>query len=52
MLVYTTQEAIVTMAKLLQNGDGKTDQALADEFGKLISESVAVPDMASDRQDA
>jgi len=46
MLVYTTQEAIARMAELLQNGDGKKDDVLAAEFGKLISESVAVPDMA------
>lgn len=46
MLVYTTQEAIAQMAKLLQNADGKKDEELAKEFGKLISESVAVPDMA------
>jgi CRISPR system Cascade subunit CasC len=46
MLVYTTQEAIAQMAKLLQNADGKKDDELAKEFGKLISESVAVPDMA------
>ena len=46
MLVYTTREAIVEMAKLLQNGDGNKDEELAKEFGKLISESVAVPDMA------
>ncbi|MFZ0962532.1 MAG: type I-E CRISPR-associated protein Cas7/Cse4/CasC [Terriglobia bacterium] len=46
MLVYTTQEAIVQMAKLLQDGDGKKDEVLAEEFGKLISESTSVPDMA------
>ncbi len=46
MLVYTTQEAISQMAKLLQNADGKKDESLAAEFEKLISESVAVPDMA------
>ncbi len=46
MLVYTTQEAIAQMAKLLQNADGKKDEELAEEFGKLICESVAVPDMA------
>lgn len=46
MLVYTTQEAIAQMAKLLQNADGTKDEDLAKEFGKLISESVAVPDMA------
>jgi CRISPR system Cascade subunit CasC len=46
MLVYTTQEAIARMAKLLQNGGGKNDVELAEEFGKLISESTSVPDMA------
>jgi len=46
MLVYTTKEAIEEMARLLQNDAGKTDEKLADEFGKLISEKVAVPDMA------
>ena len=46
MLVYTTLEAIEEMAKLLQNGDGKSEDDLAKEFGKLISEKVAVPDMA------
>ena len=46
MLVYTTQEAIARMAKLLQDGGGKNDEELAEEFGKLISESTSVPDMA------
>lgn len=46
MLVYTTYQAIEEMVALLQNGDGKTDKQLALEFGKLISERVAVPDMA------
>jgi len=46
MLVYTTHEAIAEMGVLLQDGDGKTDEKLAEEFGKLISERVAVPDMA------
>jgi CRISPR system Cascade subunit CasC len=46
MLVYTTKEAIAEMAALLNNGDGKSEEALAQEFGKLISEKVAVPDMA------
>jgi len=46
MLVYTTQDAITSMATLLQNDDGKTDDELAQEFGSLISHSVAVPDMA------
>lgn len=44
-LVYTTQDAIAAMATLL-NEDGKTDEELAQEFGALISNSVAVPDMA------
>ncbi len=46
MLVYTTQEAIVQMAKLLQDGDGRNDEELAEAFGRLISESTSVPDMA------
>jgi len=46
MLVYTTQGAIAQMAALLQGGDGKTDDDLAEEFGKLISDSTSVPDMA------
>jgi CRISPR system Cascade subunit CasC len=46
MLVYTTRAAIAEMADLLRNGDGRTDEDLAKEFGKLISERVAVPDMA------
>lgn len=46
MLVYTTFEAIEKMAALLQKVDGKTDEQLAEEFGKLISQEVAVPDMA------
>ncbi len=46
MLVYTTKEAINEMAKLLQKADGKTDDELTADFGKLISEKVAVPDMA------
>ena len=37
---------IQEMAALLQNGDGKTDEQLAEEFGKLIAERTAVPDMA------
>jgi CRISPR system Cascade subunit CasC len=45
MLVYTTREAINEMATLLQSG-GKTDEELATEFGKLIAERTAVPDMA------
>lgn len=46
MLIYTTKEAIAEMAKLLQNGEGKTDEQLAEEFGALISKRIAVPDMA------
>jgi len=46
MLVYTTLEAISEMATLLQQGVGKSDEILAQEFGTLISERVAVPDMA------
>ena len=46
MLVYTTGKAIEDMAKLLQNGDGQTDEQLAEQFGRLISECTAVPDMA------
>jgi len=45
MLVYTTRQAISEMAALLQQSEGESDQ-LALEFGKLISERVAVPDMA------
>ena len=46
MLVYTTRQAIEEMAALLQNDAGRSDEQLAKEFGKLISERVAVPDMA------
>lgn len=46
MLVYTTSKAITEMATLLGNGSEKTDEELAREFGKLITERTAVPDMA------
>lgn len=46
MLVYTTREVIEEMAAFLGNGDGKSDEQLAQEFGKLIAERTAVPDMA------
>ena len=46
MLVYTSKDAIDRMAALLQKGDGKTKDQLALEFGQLITELVAVPDMA------
>jgi CRISPR system Cascade subunit CasC len=46
MLVFTTREAIQEMVALLQSGDGKTDEQLATEFGRLIAERTAVPDMA------
>jgi CRISPR system Cascade subunit CasC len=45
MLVYTSHEAIDRIARLLQDTEGETDQ-LASKCGKLISELVAVPDMA------
>lgn len=46
MLVYASKEAIEEMAKLLQDNDRKNDDKLAKEFGKLIAERTAVPDMA------
>lgn len=46
MLVYTTRDAIREMASLLQNDDGKTNEQLAEEFGKLITQRTTVPDMA------
>jgi len=45
MLVYTTQDAIGQIAKLLQENDGEPDK-LAEDCGRLISTLVAVPDMA------
>ena len=45
MLVYTTDEAIAQIARLLQENDGEAN-GLAEQCGKLISELVAVPDMA------
>jgi CRISPR system Cascade subunit CasC len=45
MLVYTTTEAIGRIAALLQQNNSEPDQ-LADQCGKLISQLVAVPDMA------
>lgn len=46
MLVYTTNEAVEEMARLLQNADEKSDDVLARQFGQLISRKIAVPDMA------
>jgi len=46
MLVFTTGEAICEMAALLENGDGKSDEQLAQEFGDLIVQRTVVPDMA------
>lgn len=46
MLIYTTKDAVEEMARLLQSGDKKTDEQLAQEFGTLISERTTVPDMA------
>jgi len=45
-LVYTSRQAIQEMAGLLQNADHKDEQQLAEEFGRLIAERTAVPDMA------
>jgi CRISPR system Cascade subunit CasC len=45
MAIYTTPDAIREMGKLLQE-QGKSDDALAREFAKLIAERTAVPDMA------
>lgn len=46
MLVYTTREAISEMAGILQSDHGKTDEQLAEEFGKVIVGRTAVPDIA------
>ncbi|MGQ9576442.1 MAG: type I-E CRISPR-associated protein Cas7/Cse4/CasC [Thermoguttaceae bacterium] len=46
MLVYTTKAAIDEMAALLQRDSTKTDDELAEKFGKVICQRVAVPDMA------
>jgi len=46
MLVYTTREAIKEMAALLKADAKKSDAELAAEFGRLIAERTAVPDMA------
>lgn len=46
MLVYTTKDAIEKMAELLRNDEGMSDTQLAEEFGRLIAQEVAVPDMA------
>lgn len=45
-LIFTTREAIEEMAKLLQDANDKTDEQLAQQFGKLITEKTVVPDMA------
>lgn len=46
MLVYTTREAINEMAQLLKEGIKQSDAEIAEKFGVLISERIAVPDMA------
>jgi CRISPR system Cascade subunit CasC len=46
MLIYTTNEAIDKMAALLNDGQGKSDDILANEFAELIANNVYVPDMA------
>jgi CRISPR system Cascade subunit CasC len=43
--VYTSRQAIHEMSVLLMQ-DGKSDQALASEFARLIAKYTAVPDMA------
>lgn len=45
MLVYTTKAAIAEMAALLRDAT-KSDDQLAQEFGNLICQRIAVPDMA------
>lgn len=46
MLVYTTRQAVNEMAALLQNDAGRNDDELAAEFGRLIVQRTASPDMA------
>lgn len=46
MLVYTTKEAVDRMASLLENDEELSEDDLALAFGRLISQEVAVPDMA------
>ena len=46
MLVYTTWQAIQSMAKLLHDNPGKKDEQLAEQFAKIIAEGNATPDMA------
>jgi CRISPR system Cascade subunit CasC len=46
MLIYTTSEATEEMARLLEDGVGKSDEELANAFSRLIAERTAVPDMA------
>ncbi len=46
MLVYTTRSAIREMSDLLQNTNGRTDEELSRDFGRIIAERTAVPDMA------
>lgn len=46
MLIYTTQEAVHEMARLLRDKDAEYDENIAQEFADIISKSVAVPDMA------
>lgn len=46
MLVFTTREAVRKMAQILRNEEGKNDEELKEEIGRIICEEVAVPDMA------
>jgi CRISPR system Cascade subunit CasC len=46
MLVYTTREAIRTMAELLKNNIESSDEKLPAKFAKIIAEHTFVPDMS------
>lgn len=45
-LVYTTQKAIEEMRKLFKEGSSKKPDELARDFAQIITNYVAVPDMA------
>ena len=49
MLVYTSKKQLTRWLKLFKTTDGKNDDELAKQFGKLIAERTAAPDMASVR---
>ncbi len=46
MLIYTTRDAINEMVELLKSGPDTPDAELAQQFGQLIAERTAAPDMA------